>query len=109
MIEVGGPMKFSNRLSPVTWLPLVTFIASAWVAAGLFYYDLPSQIPSHWSVPGKADGFTPKPWGAFLFPILMTLIWIARPVIRFLSLPRYRHERFPGAFDFRIMLTVGCS
>jgi len=91
----------------VTLLPLVTFVASAWVAAGLFYHDLPNPVPSHWSVPGKADGFTPKPWGAFLFPIIMTLVWVARPVIRRLSLPRYRIERFAGAFDFRIMLTIG--
>jgi uncharacterized membrane protein len=100
-------MKFVTRLSPVTLLPLLTFVVSAWVASGLFYHDLPSLVPTHWSVPGQADGFTPKPWGVFLHPILMTLIWLARPVIRRLSLPRYRVERFPGAFDFRIMLTIG--
>jgi uncharacterized membrane protein len=100
-------MKSITRLSPVTLLPLVTFIVSAWVAAGLFYHDLPNPVPTHWSVPGKADGFTAKPWGAFLLPLSMTLVWLARPVIRRLSLPRYRTERFPGAFDFRIMLTIG--
>lgn len=42
-----------------------------------------------------------------MFPLTMTLVWLARPVIRRISLPRYRAERFPGAFDFRMMLTIG--
>ena len=94
------------RLSPVTLLPLVTFLASAWVAAGLFYRDLPDLVPTHWSVPWKADGFTAKPWGPFVLPLTMTVVWLARPLLRHLSFPRSRVERFPGAFDFRIMLSI---
>jgi uncharacterized membrane protein len=95
------------RLSPVTLLPLVTFLASAWVAAGLFYRDLPDAIPTHWTVPWKPDGFTTKPWGPFVLPLTMTVIWLARRILRHLSFPRSHVERFPGAFDFRIMLSIG--
>jgi hypothetical protein len=45
--------------------------------------------------------------GAFLFPLVMTALWVVRPVWRRLMLPRARAERFPGAFDFRPMLTIG--
>lgn len=100
-------MESRTRLSPVTLLPLVTFLASAWLAAAIFYRDLPDLMPSHWSAFGKADGFTAKPWGPFTLPLIMTVVWLARPVIRRLSPPRQRIERFPGAFDFRIMLTIG--
>jgi len=100
-------MRLMSRLSPVTSLPLVTFVVSAWTAAALFYRDLPSRIPTHWSVPFHADGYTPKPWGPFEFPLIMTGVWLARPIIRRLSFSRNRPERFPGAFDFRIMLTIG--
>jgi uncharacterized membrane protein len=55
----------------------------------------------------KPDGFTAKPWGPFVFPFLMTVVWLARRVLRHLSFPSMRVERFPGAFDFRIMLTIG--
>jgi uncharacterized membrane protein len=97
----------TTRLSPVTMLPLVTFVASAWPAAVLFYRDLPELLPTHWSVPWKTDGFTAKPWGPFVFPLIMTVVWVARRFLRHLSFPRSRVERFPGAFDFRIMLTIG--
>ena len=95
------------RLSPVTALPLATFLASAWVAAGLFYRDLPDLVPTHWSVPGEADDFTAKPWGPFVLPLTMTIVWLARRILRHLAFSRSRVERFPGAFDFRIMLTIG--
>ena len=99
--------KLRTSVSPVTLLPAMTFLVSAWVAAVVFYSDLPDKVPSHWSVPGRPDGFTAKPWGAFVLPLTMTAVWLARPIIRRISLPKYRAERFPGAFDFRIMLTVG--
>lgn len=91
----------------VTLVLVATFILSAWLAAGLFYQDLPNLMPTHWSVPGKPNGFTAKPWGPFVLPLTMTIVWVARPVIRRLSLPRHRIERFPGAFDFKLMLTIG--
>ena len=100
-------MVSNPRLSPVTMLPLVTFLASAWLAAVLFYRDLPELLPTHWSASWNADGFTAKPWGPFVFPLIMTVVWLARRVLRHLSFPSSRVERFPGAFDFRIMLTIG--
>lgn len=107
MAQAERAMESNARLSPVTMLPLVTFVASAWLAAVLFYRDLPELLPTHWSVPWKADGFTAKPWGPFVFPLTMTVVWLARRFLRHLSFPRSRVERFPGAFDFRIMLTIG--
>lgn len=100
-------MQSTLRLSPVILLPLLTFVVSAWLAAGLFYHDLPDPMPTHWGISGRADDFTAKPWGALVLPLTMTLVWLTRPLIRRLSLPRYRTERFPGAFEFRIMLTIG--
>jgi uncharacterized membrane protein len=91
----------------VTMLPLVTFLASAWLAAIVFYRDLPELLPTHWSALWKPDGFTVKPWGPFVFPLTMTVVWLARRVFRHLSFPASRAERFPGAFDFRMMLTIG--
>jgi len=100
-------MASNPRLSPVTVLPLVTFVASAWLAAIVFYRDLPELLPTHWSTSWRADDFTAKPWGPFVFPAMMTVVWLARRLLRHLSFPRARAERFPGAFDFRIMLTIG--
>jgi immunity protein, SdpI family len=108
MAQSERAMESNPRLSPVTILPLVTIVASAWLAAVLeFYRELPELLPTHWSGSWKADGFTAKPWGPFVLPLTMTVVWLARRVLRHLSFPRSRVERFPGAFDFRIMLTIG--
>ena len=100
-------MRADTRLSAVIYLPALTFLVSAWTAAALFYRELPQLMPTHWGMSLKPDGFTAKPWGPFLLPLTMTAVWVARPLIRRLSRPRQRIERFPGAFDFRMMLTVG--
>ncbi len=100
-------MQANTRLSAVIYLPALTFLVSAWTAAALFYRELPQLMPTHWGVSLKPDGFTAKPWGPFLLPLTMTAVWLARPLIRRLSRPGQRIERFPGAFDFRMMLTVG--
>lgn len=42
-----------------------------------------------------------------MLPLIMTVVWLARRFLRHLSFPRSRVERFPGGFDFRIMLTIG--
>jgi uncharacterized membrane protein len=77
------------------------------LAAVVFYRELPELLPTHWSAIWKPDGFTAKPWGPFVFPLMMTVVWLARRVLRHLSFPASRVERFPDAFDFRIMLTIG--
>ena len=100
-------MQANTRLSAVIYLPALTFLVSAWTAAALFYRELPQLMPTHWGVSLKPDGFTAKPWGPFVLPLTMTAVWLARPLIRRLSRPGRRVERFPGAFDFRMMLTVG--
>ena len=77
MAQPETAIRPNPGLSPVTMLPLVTFLASAWLAAVLFYRDLPELLPTHWSVPGKPDGFTAKPWGPFVFPLTMTVAWLS--------------------------------
>lgn len=36
---------------------------------------LPDPVPTHWTAGGVADGFTPKPLGAFLGPLVMLGLW----------------------------------
>ena len=46
-------------------------IIAAFALSLAAYSQLPSTIPIHWNMAGKADGFAPKLWGAFLMPLLM--------------------------------------
>lgn len=37
---------------------------------------MPEKMISHWNYKGEADGFLPKFWALFLFPIILTVILI---------------------------------
>jgi uncharacterized membrane protein len=50
-------------------------VVVSWLLSLLLYNSLPDPVPTHWSFHGVADGFTPKPWGAFIMPIVITLLW----------------------------------
>jgi len=64
-------------------LNLVLLVLSL-IVVGVLYDKLPDPMPTHWNIRGVADGFTPKPWGAFIGPIVMAamilLLWLF-PVI----------------------------
>ena len=39
-------------------------------------------------------------------PLLMAIMWLGTPVFRVLSPRKQKVERFPGAFEFRMMLSI---
>jgi uncharacterized membrane protein len=53
-------------------LVVVSFVSTA-----LLYDKLPDSVPTRWSFGGVATGFTPKPLGAFLNPLMMGFFWLA--------------------------------
>lgn len=65
-----GPHR--GNLPP--WLSLALVVLSWTLTLGL-YDRIPDPVPTHWNISGQADRFTPKPWGAFLSPALLTVVW----------------------------------
>ena len=53
----------------------LTLLLLSWVAAGYFYINFPDQVITHWGWSGKPDGYSSRLLGAFLFPIISTLIY----------------------------------
>ncbi len=51
------------------WVAILLVVASFVVVVAL-YGRMPDPVPTHWNVRGEADGFTAKPWGPFLLPLL---------------------------------------
>jgi uncharacterized membrane protein len=94
-------------MKSISKLTILTLVASAWISAALFYGELPTEVPRHWNVFGRPNGFTAKPWGAFILPLTMTGVWAALPILRRVAPRRHRVERFPGAFDLKVMMTIG--
>lgn len=71
----------------------------SFVSVAAVYSRLPELVPTHWNARGKADGFTPKPWGPFILPIVMTGVYALLLVIPRISPRGYRVDRFRGVYE----------
>ena len=55
------------------WISLGLTLAAASTSL-VVYPRLPAELPIHWNIHGRADGFAGKPWAAFLSPAIMALV-----------------------------------
>ncbi len=55
-------------------LPFV-FVVAAFVASVLAYPHLPTSFATHWDLSGHPNGYSSRPVGAFLIPVVMLAIW----------------------------------
>jgi uncharacterized membrane protein len=60
-------------------------VAASFVLAAALYQRLPDPVPTHWSLRGDPNGFTAKPLGAFVVPLVMAGIHLALLFLRRLS------------------------
>jgi uncharacterized membrane protein len=86
------------KVSRTNVLSLAYVIVSFALAAGL-YGRLPDQIPTHWNARGVVDGFSPKPWGPFVLPLVMLGVYLLLLVIPRISPSGFRVERFMKVFE----------
>ncbi|MFA6523505.1 MAG: SdpI family protein [Candidatus Peribacteraceae bacterium] len=69
-------------------------------AAGAFLYDrLPDPVPSHWGLTGAADGFTPKPWGVWLIPLVALAMVVLFPIFKRIDPKRENYEAFARIWE----------
>jgi uncharacterized membrane protein len=56
------------------------------IGVGAYLYpSLPEQIAAHWDAAGSVNGYMPKFWGVFLFPIILIVLFGAYWVIPLLD------------------------
>lgn len=72
----------------------------------IFYADLPDPVPSHWNAAGDVDGYTPKPWGAWLFPLLTLGVFLLFKVIPWISPHGFRMDSFLNVVNILKLVTV---
>lgn len=75
-----------KRMSDVLGLLLVL---AAFALVATQYPSLPDPMPTHWNAAGRVDGWMPKFWGAYLFPLIMAAMWLL-----FLVLPKISPRGF---------------
>ena len=86
------------KISRLNLLSLGMVVAS-FVSAAALYDRLPDLVPTHWNARGRADGFTAKPWGPFLLPLVTAGAYGLMLAIPRLSPRGYGVERFRRAFE----------
>src|SRR4051812_27566394 len=87
-------MKFGRMQLLSAGLVVASFVLTA-----VLYDKLPDPVPTHWNLGGVATGFTPKPLGAFLNPLMSGFFWLV-----FFAMPRiaprgYRLEPFGRTYE----------
>jgi len=85
----------SLRKEILSWV----LIAAAWGFSLALYPRLPQSIPTHWDFHGRPDGFTPKPWGAFVTPMVMIGIYFVFLLLPKISPRGYRFDSFLGVWE----------
>lgn len=75
------------------------FVVAAFAMAFMLYDQLPESIPTHWNARGVVDGYTPKPWGPFVLPLVMAAVYLVLVAVPRISPRGYRVERFQGVFE----------
>ncbi len=83
-------------------LILAAFGVGAWL-----YPTLPEQIPTHWNARGEVDGWTPKPWGVFVMPLIAIGTLVLMKLIPVISPKGFRTDEFLGVVSlFQLVLVA---
>jgi immunity protein, SdpI family len=86
-----------------TWA-ILGMLAAFYVAALIFYPQMPAQMASHWNARGQVNGYISRFWGVFLFPFMataLTLLFLAIPNIDPL---KTNIAKFRSYFDWFVIL-----
>lgn len=81
-------------------------VVASFAMAAALYSRLPESIPTHWNAMGEVDGFTPKPWGPFVLPLMMAGVYLLLVIVPRVSPKGYRMERFLGVFEIIQVATL---
>jgi uncharacterized membrane protein len=66
----------------------------------LFYPYLPAQVASHWNAAGQVNGYLPRGWGVFVFPIVFVLIALIFSIIPYIDPRRENIAKFRRVYNW---------
>jgi uncharacterized membrane protein len=73
-------------------------VLAAFAIAGGMYNSIPDPVPTHWNEHGIANGYTPKPWGVFILPLIMIGSYLLFQLLPILSPGGFRISRFMSVY-----------
>jgi uncharacterized membrane protein len=81
-------------------------VAGMLVFTAVVYGALPERLPTHWNMRGEVDGWSGRPWGALLMPVVALALWGLLPLLRKLDPRRAHYEKFDATFWLLVNLIV---
>lgn len=82
-------------------LVLATFAVAAW-----YYPALPDPVPTHWNAAGEVDGWTDKPWGVWLIPLITLATTAVMLVLPAIAPKGFRLDAARRVYDIVVFMLV---
>ncbi len=95
-------MKNNKTLFTVMLVLIIT-----WVVAFIYAPQLPEQIPTHWNASGEVDGYTNKPWGVYMLPVISTLLSMLLLVLPKISPKGFKLDSAKKVYDIIVLVMAG--
>lgn len=93
------------KISRINWMSLfvvvLTFAVAYW-----YYPQLPEQVPTHWNIKGEVDGWTEKPWGVYMVPLISLATAVVLMLLPSISPKGFRLDNARKAYDAIIFVVV---
>jgi uncharacterized membrane protein len=99
-----NPTKFSfkNEAVPLMVIALTIFFTV------YFYSSWPDMVASHWNLNGEVDGYSSKICVAWIFPAIISLIYILFLALPYVDPKRKNYENFSEFYNLfkSLLITV---
>lgn len=93
------------RISAVIVTAIALTLASL-VASVAMYDRLPDPVPTHFDLRGEPNGFTPKPFGALMGPIVLAVLGAILIVLPRISPRGYLFDQFERTYELIAIATL---
>jgi uncharacterized membrane protein len=80
------------------WIPLLIIVASI-IASVLVYPSMPENVPTHWDLVGRPNGWSSRFWGAWVMPLFLLGSWAVMQILPRIDPRGNNYAKFGGAFE----------
>lgn len=96
-------------MTPISRLNLLALglVALSAVLAFAFGPSLPDPVPTHWNAAGEVDGWTAKPLGVWLFPLVAGSLWLLFLFLPVISPRGFRLDTARRTYDIVRVAMMG--
>jgi uncharacterized membrane protein len=70
------------------------------------YPQLPERMPTHWSANGEVNGWSSRLWGAWLVPIVMSVVWLVMRAVPHIDPRKANYAKFSGMYEALVILVL---